>query len=135
MSSTANAKMAEARRIRRRVLGADRTRRGVELSSSRPWPSGVSRSPASRLHADGLESHAAGHPAALDRPLALQLEPELDEERRRAREVVDHDAHVVHALDRHAFLLVSWTAPVVALHLVSGPDESFSTWSRRVRAA
>ena len=32
----------------------------------------------------------------------LQLESELDEERRRGREVVDHDAHVLHALDRHA---------------------------------
>ena len=32
----------------------------------------------------------------------LQLESELDEERGRGREVVDHDAHVLHALDRHA---------------------------------
>jgi hypothetical protein len=30
------------------------------------------------------------------------LKSELDEERRRSREVVDHDAHVLHALDRHA---------------------------------
>jgi hypothetical protein len=34
--------------------------------------------------------------------LALQLESELDEEHLRRPEVVDHDAHVVHALDRHA---------------------------------
>ena len=44
----------------------------------------------------------AVHRIALALPLALQLESELDEERRRGREVVDHDADVVHALDRHA---------------------------------
>ena len=38
----------------------------------------------------------------VDRPLALQLESERNEERRRGREVVDHDAHMLHALDRHA---------------------------------
>jgi len=26
-------------------------------------------------------------------------------------------------------LLVSWAAPVEALHLVSGADQSFSTWN------
>src|SRR3712207_8163802 len=31
-----------------------------------------------------------------------QLESELDEERRRGCDVVDHDAHVLHAVDRHA---------------------------------
>jgi hypothetical protein len=30
------------------------------------------------------------------------LEPELGEERYRRREVVDHDAHVLQALDGHA---------------------------------
>ena len=48
-----------------------------------------------------LEPHDAIHPAALDGPLALQLESELDEELDRGREVVDHDADVVHPLDRH----------------------------------
>ena len=33
--------------------------------------------------------------------LVLQLESELDEEPRRGREVVDHDPHVLHPLDRH----------------------------------
>jgi hypothetical protein len=33
--------------------------------------------------------------------LSLQLESELDEELSRGREVVDHDADVVHSLDRH----------------------------------
>ena len=44
---------------------------------------------------DALEPHAV-HPTALDRPLALQLESRLDEERRRGRQVVDHDAHALH---------------------------------------
>jgi len=54
------------------------------------------------LHPDVLEPHHAVHPTALDQPLALHLESELDEERRRGREVVDHDAHMLHTLDRHA---------------------------------
>jgi hypothetical protein len=41
---------------------------------------------------DALEPDHAVHPTALDRPLALQLESEFDEERRRGLEVVDHDA-------------------------------------------
>ena len=53
------------------------------------------------LRPDALEPHDAVHPTALDRPLAQQLESELDEERLRGREVVDHDAHMLHALDRH----------------------------------
>jgi hypothetical protein len=41
-------------------------------------------------------------------PLALQLESELDEERRRGREVVDHDAHVLRTLDRRVLLPIGW---------------------------
>jgi hypothetical protein len=63
------------------------------------------------LRPDTLEPHDAVHPIALDRPLALRPESELDEERRRGREVVDHDAHVVHALDRHALDGSGTTAP------------------------
>jgi len=63
---------------------------------------------------DALEPHHAVHPTALDRPLALQLESELDEERRRGREVVDHDDHVLHALDRHALDCSDTTAPATA---------------------
>jgi hypothetical protein len=47
-----------------------------------------------------VEPHDAVHPATFDGPLALQLKPELDEELGRGREVVNHDAHVVHPLDR-----------------------------------
>src|SRR5436190_2508778 len=93
--------MADARSIRRRVPVAARARGGVKL---RQLDSSVSiRGLQHRdLRADALETHHAVHPTALDRPLALQLESELDEERRRGREVVDHDAHVFHAFDRHA---------------------------------
>jgi len=66
------------------------------------------------VHPDVLEPHHAVDPTALDRPLALQLESEFDEERRRGREVVDHDAHVVHALDRHVLDGSDTTAPAAA---------------------
>lgn len=36
-----------------------------------------------------------------DRPLALQREAKVDEERGRGGEVGNHDADVIHALDRH----------------------------------
>jgi hypothetical protein len=54
------------------------------------------------LHPDALEPDHAVHPTALDLPLSLQLESEFDEERRRGRQVVNHDADVLHALDCHA---------------------------------
>jgi hypothetical protein len=93
--------MADARGVRRRVPIAGPVRRGVKRRQLEP-------SVAVRgLHhrdprPDALEPHHAVHPTALDQPLALELESELDEERRRGREVVDHDAHVIHASDRHA---------------------------------
>ncbi|MGH9222878.1 MAG: hypothetical protein ACRD2W_03545 [Acidimicrobiales bacterium] len=46
--------------------------------------------------------------------VALHLARELDEERRRGREVVDHDAHVLHAFDRHALNGNGTTAPARA---------------------
>jgi hypothetical protein len=52
------------------------------------------------LRPDALEPHDAVHPAALDGPLALELESELGEELSRGREVVNHDADVLHPLDR-----------------------------------
>ncbi len=53
------------------------------------------------LRPDAVEPHDAVHPAALDRPLTLQLESEFDEELDCGREVVNHDADVVHPSDRH----------------------------------
>ncbi len=50
---------------------------------------------------DAFEPHDAVHPGALDWPFALQLESEFDEELGCGREVVNHDADVLHPLDRH----------------------------------
>lgn len=50
---------------------------------------------------DTVEPDDAVHPLSLDRHLALQLQPKFDEERGYSREVVDNDADVVHALNRH----------------------------------
>jgi hypothetical protein len=79
MSSTANATW----RMPGVFAGACRLSSWLEgvwnfVSSSRPWPSGG-------LHdrdfcPDAVEPRDAIHPPALDRPLALQLESELDEE-------------------------------------------------------
>src|SRR5436309_12029676 len=110
MSSTANARWRMPGVFRRLVPVAAPARRGVKLRQ-------LESSMAVRglhhrdLRPDALEPHHAVHPTALDRPLALQLESELDEERRRGREVVDHDAHVLHALDRHALDGSDTTAP------------------------
>ncbi len=92
--------MADARRVRRRVPVAGLVRGRVELRQLES-PAAVRGVHDRDLRANAVESHDAVHPAALDRPLALQLEPELDEELGRGREVVDDDAHVVHPLDRH----------------------------------
>jgi hypothetical protein len=51
------------------------------------------------VHLDAHEPHNAVDPTALDRPFALRRESKLAEKRRRGREVVDHHAHVIHALD------------------------------------
>src|SRR5918912_2622662 len=91
-----------------------------------------------RPHA--LEPVYPVHRAALDGRLALQFQPQCGEERGRRREVVDDDADVLQALDGHerppgsscgvysscsryfgiVVPLVSWAAPLAALHLMSG---------------
>jgi len=70
------------------------------ISSSRRSPPGDLHH--RELHPDAREPDDAVHPTVVDRCPALQLESELEEERRRGREVVEHDAYVLHALDRHA---------------------------------
>ena len=54
------------------------------------------------LRLDPLEPDDPVHPLAPYRPPTLALEPELDEELDRGLEVLNHDADVVHPLDRHA---------------------------------
>jgi hypothetical protein len=93
--------MADAQDVRRRVPVAAPDRGGVELHQLEPTV--AVRSLHHRvLHPDALEPDHAVHPTALDLPLSLQLESEFDEERRRGRQVVNHDADVLHALDCHA---------------------------------
>src|SRR5437867_3548319 len=105
--------MAEAWGVRRRMPVAARARRGVKLRQLEP--SVAVRGLYHRgVHLDALKPDYAVHPTALDRPLALQLESELDEERRRGREVVDHNAHVLHPLDRHALDDSDTRAPATA---------------------
>lgn len=90
----------DARCIRRRVPVAALIRGRVELRQLES--SAAVRGLHDRdLCPDALKPHDAIHPAALDRPLALQLESELDEKLSRGREVVNDDAHVVHPVDRH----------------------------------
>jgi hypothetical protein len=92
---------ADTQGVRRRVPVAAPGRRGVKLHQFEP--SMAVRSLQHRyVHADALEPHHTVHPTALDRPLTQHLESELDEEPRRGRKVVDHDAHVLQALNRHA---------------------------------
>ena len=69
------------------------------VSSISPWPSGGLQD--RDLCPDAVEPHDTVHPAALDRRLTLQLESEFDEELGCGREVVNHDADVVHPFDRH----------------------------------
>ena len=52
--------------------------------------------------ADAVETIEAVHRRPFDGRLAFLLQAELDEERNGSRQVVDDDADVVHALDRHA---------------------------------
>ena len=105
--------MADAQDIRRRVPVAAPDRGGVELHQLEPTVA-VRGLHHRILHPNALEPHHTVHPTALDLPFSVQREPELDEERRLGLEVVDHDAHVLHALDRHALDGSDTTAPATA---------------------
>src|ERR1700710_1937374 len=93
--------MADAGGVGRRLRVAAPARRGMELHQLEPCVT-VRSLHHRELRPHPLEAHYAVHPIALYQTLALPLEPKLGEERCRGREVVDHDADVVHAFDRHA---------------------------------
>ena len=69
-------------------------------SSTRPWPSGV-RTTAMSARTPSSPTSWSAH-SALDRCLALQFQAQCDEERDSSREILDHNADVIHPADRHA---------------------------------
>jgi hypothetical protein len=92
--------VAQARGVRGRVPVAGGARRRTELRQLKAAMA-IGRLQHRDLHADAVQADDALDPVPRDRALALPLEPERDEERRRRGEVADHDAHVLHAPDRH----------------------------------
>ena len=50
---------------------------------------------------NSVQAHNAVHPGALDRSRALQFKSEFYKELDGGRKVLNHDADVLHALDRH----------------------------------
>ena len=54
------------------------------------------------VRSDAVQPDELVHPFALDGCLALQFQAQFDEERDRSREILDHNAGVIHPVDRHA---------------------------------
>lgn len=93
--------MAKAWDVGRQVAVGGRPRRRVELHQLQPSVA-VRGGQHRELHPDAVEPDDAIDPAVLDLSLPARLKAEIEEEGPRGGEVVDHDAHVVHPLDRHA---------------------------------
>ena len=94
--------MADARCVRRLVPVAALGRWCVEFRQLES-PVAVRGLQERDLCPDAFEPHDAVHPATLDWPFSLQFESKLDEELSCGPEVVNHDADVLHPLDRHLF--------------------------------
>jgi hypothetical protein len=69
------------------------------VSSHRPWPSGVCRNAISARTPSSPTTRSTQRPST--GPFSPQLESKFDEELGCGREVVNHDADVLHPLDRH----------------------------------
>jgi hypothetical protein len=96
--------MTDSQRVRRSARVTAWTRRRVEAGQLDP--SVAVWGPQHRdVRPDSLEPDNAIHPAALDRCLAFQFEPKLDEEGHGRRKVIDDDADMVHPLNCHVGLL------------------------------
>jgi len=54
------------------------------------------------VHSDAVQPDEPVHPLTRDCCLALQLQAQFDEEHDRSREILYHNAHVIHPVDRHA---------------------------------
>jgi hypothetical protein len=127
--------MADARGVRRRVPIAALVQRRVELrqleASVAVWG----------LHdrglcPDALEPHDTVHPPALDRPLALQLESERDEELSRGCEIVNDDAHMggdPSVADPHGVERIATRSTWVNVIVQVSRERSFATVTRARR--
>src|SRR4051794_38252007 len=113
-------------------------RRRVELHE-RDLSIAVRRPQHRDVRAYALEPHDAIHGGILRGPLALQLEPELGEEPDRGREIVHHDAYVIHPLDSHESGQLeqvgsrAWRPGNRLLHSVAGRPRQAGTTSWRQR--
>jgi hypothetical protein len=89
--------------------------RVVDLVAT-PWYSLLAALVNSRATAQGTGLLTRSHlrELGLQRGAVPAAQSELDEQLSRGREVVDHDAHVLHALDRHALDGSDTTAPATA---------------------
>ena len=70
------------------------------------------------VRSDAVQPDELVHPFTLDCCLALQFQAQFDEERDSSREILDHNAGVIHSVDRHTrqcrgpgILAVANTAP------------------------
>jgi hypothetical protein len=54
------------------------------------------------VRSDAVQSEEVVDPLTPDCCLALQLKAQFDEERDRSREILNHNAGVIHPVDRHA---------------------------------
>ncbi len=52
------------------------------------------------VRADAVQPDELVHPLTLDRCLALQFQAQFDEERDSSREILDHNADVIHPVDQ-----------------------------------
>ena len=103
-----------------------RARPGGRETSSVRAVHGCPKSPTWRCPRGRPRAHHTVHPTAVDRPLTQHLKSQLDEVRRPGRGVVDHDAHIFQALDRHRL--------TVATRQLSFSGASYLRWCRQPAA-
>lgn len=59
------------------------------------------------VRSEAVEPDEPVHPVTLDCRLALRFQAHFDEERDSGREILDHNANVIHSVNRHHYLLSS----------------------------
>ena len=78
------------------------------------------------VRSDAVQPDELVHPFTLDCCLAVQFQAQFDEERDSSREILDHNAGVIHPVDRHATQLRRPRILAVDEHR-DGPDQP-SRW-------